>query len=738
MKKLLLVITALFFSFGFAQDKEVKTPKVGLVLSGGSAKGFAHIGVLKAIEESGLELDYIGGTSMGAVVGALYASGYKAKQLDSIFMAIDFPKMLTDDIDRTYYSFFDKKNGEKYLLKLPFKKFKIGLPIAIAKGQNTYNKLSELFHHVEHIQDFSKLPIPFFCIATNIENGSQVELNSGSLPLAIRSSASLPTLLSPIKLDSITVIDGGVSNNFPVKEIRAKGMDFVIGVDVQGHLKKPENLDSAVKVIDQIVNFQLYGKDSTYFKSQVDLYMHPNVKGFSIIDFERKREIIDAGYAKAKLFLKDFKKLAKDGQPQKKQKPVKVDKKEYIVNNINITGAKNYTRRYIRGKLNLKQGKKLSLQKFNQNINYATTSNNFNSILYNFKNKDSIVDLKIDLTENPSNQFIRLGSHYDALYKLAGLVNYTHKHLLMQNDIFSFDFAFGDNLRYELNYFVDNGQYLGYGVYSRFNQLSTVVNGANFVNANINRINLQHEDFTNYIYSRANYDNKYAISFGVEHKHITSYTSNLSSADDESRTVFDDSDYLNIVASLEADTYDKKSFPNKGVLIDASWRYFMFSSDFGDNFSPFSQVRLKMEGIWTISNRWSFMGQADAAVSFTDTAVENFNYLLGGYGHNFVNNFVPFYGYEFSELKGNSFLKLLGNFRFRLYKKNYIDFSTNYGLVTNNIIDYLEEQSFFKNAKTGYAIGVSSDTFIGPVEIKYTWSPEHRYNRFYISAGFWF
>lgn len=748
MLKHFLILLSLFSSFVFSQKSEQKNdsikPKIGLVLSGGAAKGFAHIGVLKAIEEAGLELDYIAGTSMGAAVAALYATGYSAKQIDSIIMSIDFTKMLTDDIDRKYNSFFDKKNNEKYILKLPIKNFKIGLPIALSKGQSTYNKLSELYHPVDHITDFSKLPIPFFCIATNIETGKQVEINSGSLALAVRSSASLPTLLAPSVIDSVTVIDGGISNNFPIKEMRDKGIDYVIGIDVQGSLKKQRNLDSAVKVIDQIVNFQLYGKDSTSLKQDVDLYLHPDVREFSIIDFDKKRQIIDAGYEKAKSYIPQLKKLAQEQPLQKEKKKLILDTKKYIVNSYEITGAKNYTRRYIRGKLNFKKGQKISLQEFNKNINYATTTNNFSSIFYSFLEKDSVVDLKIQLTQNPEYKFLKLGAHYDPLYKLAGLVNYTHKHLFIQNDMLSVDLAYGDNVRYGVNYFIDNGNFLSYGLYSRFNQFETVVNSNNITNrygfdfSDVNQINFEYEDFTNYIYTQANYLNKYAISIGMEHKHIRSFTNNFSSTEDDVRAFFDDSHYLTILGKLEADTYDKKSFPNKGVLVNATWRSFLTSTDFGKNFTPFSQVRLTMEGIWTLSNRLSFFGQGDGALSFTEGTLPNFNYALGGYGKSFINNFIPFYGYKFSELEGNSFLKTLGTLRYRYYKKNYVNFTTNYAIVSNNILDLMRTESFFKNAKTGYAIGLGSDTILGPFEINYAWSPENRYKTVYISAGFWF
>ncbi|NIJ43979.1 NTE family protein [Wenyingzhuangia heitensis] len=741
MLKKILLLFILIHSFVFSQQKEIdtlKTPKkIGLVFSGGGAKGFAHIGVLKAIEEANLQVDYIGGTSMGAAVGALYASGYTASQVDSIIMAIDFEKMLTDKIDRKYNSFFDKKNNEKYLLSLPIKGFKLGLPIALSKGQNTYNTLSELFHHVDHITDFSKLPIPFFCIATNIETGKQVELNTGSLALAVRSSASLPTLLNPSQLDSVMLIDGGIANNFPVDLMRTKKVDYVIGVDVQGNLKKQQNIDSALKVIDQIINFQLYGNEYAELQ-KIELYVHPEVTEFEIIDFDKKRAIIDAGYKAAKEKIEELKKLASQQKNQTTlASKIIPDSKEYEINNYTISGAKNYTRRYIRGKLDFKKNKKISLKQFNQNINYATTSNNFKSIYYNFKENDSVVDLDIRLTENPDSRFLKLGIHYDPLYNLSGLVNYTHKHLLLNNDVLSADLAFGDNTRYAVNYFIDNGHFLGYGILSRFNQFETTIKSNSFIG--VNQINFEYEDFTNYIYTQANYKNMYALSLGIEHKHIRSFTNNFASVKDDSRTFFDDSHYLNLLAKIEADTYDKKSFPDQGVLINATWRTFLSSTDFGNDFRPFSQLRILMEGRWTLSDRLSFFAQGDGAVSITHRELDNFNYSLGGYGENYINNFIPFYGYGFSELEANSFLKTTGSLRYRFYKKNYVSFIANYALIADDVIEFLEHKPFFTNANTGYAIGVSSDTFLGPIDLKYSWSPENKkFSAIYFSAGFWF
>ncbi|MGY5352091.1 patatin-like phospholipase family protein [Wenyingzhuangia sp. IMCC45533] len=739
MARYFFIILILYNSLFFGQEKTIvnaiNKKKVGLVLSGGGAKGFAHIGVLKAIEEAGVEIDYIGGTSMGAAVGALYASGYSAHQVDSIIMSIDFTKMLTDKIDRKYYSFFHKKHGEKYLLQLPIKGFKPGLPIALSKGQNTYNKLSELYHHVDHIQDFSKLPIPFFCMATNIETGKQVELNSGSLALAIRSSASLPTLLSPSQIDSLMLIDGGVSNNFPIEEMKAKGMDFIIGVDVQGTLKNQKKIHSAIEVIDQIVNFQLYGDENQEFKG-LDLHIHPDVKKFSLVDFDEKREIIDAGYAKAKEYLKELNLIGESSTKVPKIGSAKVDTKKYTIKSYSIKGAKNYTRRYIRGKLNLKKGKRVSIQQFNNNINYATTTNNFNSILYSFNNQDSIVDIDLKIKENTNTKFLKLGIHYDRIYELAGLINYTHKHILMRNDMLSADLAFGDNLRYEINYFIDNGYFMGYGLRSRFNQFDTFIESKAFTG--VNKINFEYEDFTNFIYLQGNLKNKYSVTAGIEHKHIRSFTNNFGSIDDDDRTFFDNSHYLNLLAKLEADTYDNKNFPQKGILLEATLRTFLQSSNFNEKFSPFSQLRLLLEGTWTLSDRFTFTGQGDGGLSFTGRTLDNFNYSLGSYGKNFINNFVPLHGYSFSQLEGNSFVKTAATFRYRVYKKNYADFIANYAVVTDDVLNFLRTESFFGNSSRGYSVGIGSDTFLGPIEIRYSWSHENDFSNVYFSAGFWF
>ena len=174
MRYLIIIFFIFTASLAFSQEQKVNEKKVGLVLSGGGAKGLAHIGALKVIDSLGVEIDYVAGTSMGAIVGSLYASGYSGKQLDSIFRTVDFDILINDNLPRKSKSFYERGNSEKYIFNLPFDNFKVQLPSALSRGQNTYSLLSRLFLEAGAAQDFNKLPIPFFCIATDVETGKQV------------------------------------------------------------------------------------------------------------------------------------------------------------------------------------------------------------------------------------------------------------------------------------------------------------------------------------------------------------------------------------------------------------------------------------------------------------------------------------------------------------------------------------------------------------------------------------
>ncbi len=285
-KRLVFLFSIFFFllSFSCFSQQEIPRKKIGLVLSGGGAKGFAHIGVLKLIDQAGIKIDFIGGTSMGSVVGGLYASGYTGMQIDSIFRATNFDELITDYIPRTSKNFFEKRNDEMYAFTLPLNKFKISIPTALSKGMYNYNLLVRLTDKVKDVSDFNKLPIPFLCIATDIETGEEVLLNNGYLPQALLASSAFPTIFSPVEINGRLLVDGGVTNNYPVEEIKKLGADIIIGVDVQDDLKDRKSLKEATRILVQISNLQMI-KKMKIKQALTDIYIKPDITKYGVISF---------------------------------------------------------------------------------------------------------------------------------------------------------------------------------------------------------------------------------------------------------------------------------------------------------------------------------------------------------------------------------------------------------------------------------------------------------------------
>ena len=301
------------------QEQFSEEIKVGLVLSGGGAKGLAHIGALKTLDSLGVRVDYIAGTSMGAIIGSLYASGYSGKQLDSIFNNLNFDEVINDNLPRASKTFYERENSEKYAVSLPFDNFKIHLPSAISKGQNVFNLLSKLTLHVSDIHDFEKLPIPFFCIATNVETGEAVILDKGSLAQAIAASGAFPSLLQPVTIDNQILIDGGVVNNYPIDELRAKGMDIIIGVDVQDELAVRKELETAPDIILQINNFRTI-KEMKEKSKKTDIYIKPDIHDFTVVSFNDGKRIIDNGSIAANKLASELLSLSKKQNYKNKNK----------------------------------------------------------------------------------------------------------------------------------------------------------------------------------------------------------------------------------------------------------------------------------------------------------------------------------------------------------------------------------------------------------------------------------
>ena len=727
----LFLVGVFLFSFQNSFAQEQKRPKIGLVLSGGGAKGFAHIGVLKVIEEAGIKIDYIGGTSMGAVIGGLYASGYNATQIDSIFHKVNFDELLNDYIPRSAKSFYEKRNDETYAITLPFSNFKVGIPQALSKGLYNFNLLSRLTRHVRQVNDFNQLPTPFLCIGTNIETGQQVVLNKGNLAQAMLASAAFPTLFTPIEIDGQLLIDGGVANNFPVDEVKNLGADLIIGVDVQDGLWDKNQLKNATKILVQITNLHSIEQMKNKIKG-TDIYITPDIKNFGVLSFDRGREIIQRGEEAAFAVYEKIKTLSTDQNYFKKPR-LSVYKDSVKLAQINTTKLRKYTNDYVFGKLGFKPKTPITYSHLESGINTLLATENFHSISYSFKNNEQGEDLELQLAENPIYTYLKLGLHYDELFKSGILVNITHKNNLFKNDLASLDIILGDNFRYNLDYYVDNGFNFSYGFksqLSQFNRNITQEITKSILDTGGNQINVDYLDLSTRAYLQKGIAQRFLFGAGVELKylHISSKTI--------ATPIIDKSSYWSGFGYVKYDSFDNKYFPKKGWSFTSDFQSYLFASDYHNDFKPFSVLQAQFSKAFSVSNSLTFKFQGDAGLPIGNDGIPFFNFVLGGYGYNSINNFKPFFGYDFVSVAANSFIKASGTIDYVFLKKNHLNFSANFANLEQNLFKTKEWISLPKYS--GYAFGYGLETRIGPIEVKYSWSPESTKGYTWFSVGFWF
>ncbi len=297
---LVLIILPLdSFAAGGPGTKHVRRPKIGLVLGGGGAKGAAHIGVLKVLEEQKVPVDYIAGTSMGAIVGALYASGLSAGELDKVITAIDWKDVFSGEPDRRDIDYRRKREDYEILsgLSLGIKDGKVAMPGGLIKDQKVNLLFEMLMLHASEIHDFDKLPIPYRAVAVDLETGEMVVLKNGRLADAARASMSVPGLFPPVELNGRLLIDGGIVRNLPVDIVREMGADIIICVDLDKPMKTRKDISGSLSVLNQMVAIMMKENVREQVKTlgPKDVYINPDLGVFGSTDFDKAAEISRLG-----------------------------------------------------------------------------------------------------------------------------------------------------------------------------------------------------------------------------------------------------------------------------------------------------------------------------------------------------------------------------------------------------------------------------------------------------------
>src|SRR6478735_179829 len=280
--KSLLITLIVFSSLSlFAQKAR---PKVGLVLSGGGAKGMSHIGILRAIDSAGLKIDYVTGTSMGSIMGGMYAIGYSGKQIDSISATLDWDILLSNKPSFGDISLDEKDEYGNYAVEVGLKKFKPQLGTGLIESEELWLKLADVFYPVYDIKDFSKFDIPFKCLATDLATGEAVVHEKGEITKALRSSMAIPSVFSAIDHDSTKLVDGGIIRNFPVTDVKEMGADIVIGVNLFSGLTKLEDLNTALDIMYQITQYR-DAEDLVKEKELCNILIEPPLNDYSAGSF---------------------------------------------------------------------------------------------------------------------------------------------------------------------------------------------------------------------------------------------------------------------------------------------------------------------------------------------------------------------------------------------------------------------------------------------------------------------
>ena len=399
-----------------------RAQRVGVALSGGAARGLAHIGVLKVLEEAGVPVDVITGTSMGSVVGGLYAVGYTAAQLDTIVTTEDWYRLLTDPVDRRDLAVERKFTEDHYLLTLPIHRGGIKLPKSVVPGQRISQLLTGLTWSAHAIRDFRALPIPFAAVATDLETSKAVVLDHGFLPDAIRASMALPSVFSPVELADTAFIDGGVVRNLPAQDARVLGADVLICSDVTDPLEPRDSIISLVDVLVQSVSFRVWDSEAEQ-RSKCDVLILPEVRGFATFGFARARDVIARGEAAARAALPEIATaLAKRRVSRRAKAPRSpvIEPESVLVTSVRFDPPDLVPGGFLARALGVRPGSWVSRRALDQRMSRLYATGLFESVGYRLEQGDLVVSLR----ERAGGRF-GLGLRYESRYKASVLLSST-------------------------------------------------------------------------------------------------------------------------------------------------------------------------------------------------------------------------------------------------------------------------------------------------------------------------
>lgn len=718
----------------------VSRKKVGLVLGGGGAKGVSHIGVLKVLEEAGIPIDYIAGTSMGAIVGGLYAIGYRPAEIDSMVSRQDWTMLLSDRVKRSDLSFPEKENSERYILSLPFGKNKKDRVInGVIKGQNLQNLFSNLTIGYHDSVDFNAFPIPFACVAVDVVNGREHVFHRGSLPLAMRASMAIPAVFTPVRLDSMMLVDGGLNNNYPADVALAMGADILIGVDLgTSDLKVLDGLNTPGDVVGQIVALHGYDK-YRWNKEHTDLLIRPDMTPYNSASFSSIAldTLIDRGEQaarrqwdelialKQKIGLDSTASAVPSVPPFRKHTYPVLASDTFFIRTISFEGADPRDEKWLTRISGLKENSRISLHELQNAMSILIGTNAFSNVSYKLTGEKQ-EDLLLTL-QPKSISSINVGLRFDTEEIVAVLLNATLDYRARYRSRLAFTGRVGKKTYARLDYGIERTPLrkfnLAYGF--TYQDLDIYHRGDKIFNTTYRH------HLAEFGYSDMNWL-CFKLQVGLRYEYFD-YNSFLYTGENQDYKIRPQS-FFSYFALAHFETLDRRYFPSKGVSLKADYSIYTDNFVTYKNHTPFSALGLDFLSVVPLSSHLSLLPSVSGRVLIgRDAAYPFLNAVGGEMAGRYLAQQLPFAGINHVEILDNALAIARLHLRQRIGERHYISLIANYGIHHPDFFSLFKGEHLW-----GGSIGYAYNSIAGPLNTSFGLSNRHNHLQFYLNLGYTF
>jgi NTE family protein len=725
-----------------AQDPHGVQPpsrlKVGVALSGGGVKGFAHVGALRVIEDVGLPIDVVTGTSMGSFIGGLYAVGYSVDEIDSVLHSIDWREMFEDRGPRSGQSLDHRLVEEGRLLTLPLRGGQIDLPRGLIFGQRISQELARLFFRAWDARDFQRLPIPFGAVAADLADGQGILLTSGYLPEAIRASTSLPSVFDPIAIDGRTLIDGGVTRNLPAEDALSLGADVLICVDVSEPVLPVDSLRTLIDVMVQAVGFRML-ESARKQRGLCDVLIMPDMKGVDIFDLDRTDELIARGEKASDEVRRSLQALLASIPPdttdRKTRRPSLLRRPDSVyINALTIEGASGANQAAVRRAMRLSLPVALSSDDLDRVVERVYNTQRFSRVTYRLEPRPAVEEaavaamLVVNVVEAEGDR-MSVGLRYDSDYQAAILARFSFA------DVFGYNTRLVANLR--LGELVRLGGTLttpmGFGPRARLLSSAEISRTPiDLFSGGVRTSSVVVHILEGGLSVGGLLRPYLAASLGIRGE-LYDLDPRIAGETGVSFSFLDETSSLVLAeGQLRLDTFDRLTFPTRGTKLSVRSTVSIgpLSSD------TFGQHSIDVESRFPFGSRLSFVARAVAGRTFGTGTPIHYRFFAGGLFplDDVAGRHIPLLGYELQELAGVNMRALRAGLQFEIRQDVFLGAMWNAAAAGETWSWPVEPGDFAGGI--GFSAGVRSP--VGPVILMLTSGGTDGPYELHLSVGHFF